>query len=140
MVTNPFNEWFAIPKFAQTSTLHMSPTWNTAVYSVNAFLEASATSRVSEDQDAYLQANVELRALFVVPPTIEEFTHAIANIPINSAAGPTGNKYKMMKSWSPKVVEAAHRAMCSLKRCTYQSDGDGNGWCRYQRDRTKYRH
>ena len=38
-------------------------------------------------------------------------TFAIANLPTNSAAGSTGLTYNMMKRWSPKLVEAAHRAL-----------------------------
>ena len=121
LVTQHFNEWFAIPEFAQNSLLHMSPTWHTSVDSEEAFLEATSTSGVPEElrrklypslrHDAYPQANAEMRASFASPPTLEEFTHAIKNLPTNSASGPTGLTYNMMKRWSPQVVEAAHRAL-----------------------------
>ena len=90
IVTKYFNKWFAIPEFSQTSMLHMSQTWNTLVETEESFLDA------------------EMRATFASPPTVEEFTHAIANLPTNSAAGPTGLTYNMMMGWSPKVEEAAH--------------------------------
>ena len=102
MVTNHFNEWFAIPEYAKTSTLHMSPTWHTAVDSVEAFLKATETSGVPEElrrklypslrHDAYPQANAKIRASFAVSPTLAEYTWAIATLPTNSAAGPTGLK------------------------------------------------
>ena len=67
MITNHFNDWFAIPDYAKSSSLHMSPTWHIAADSVDIFLEAMATSQVPEDlrwtlypslrHDAYPQAN-----------------------------------------------------------------------------------
>ena len=121
MVTNHFNEWFVIPELAKTSMLHMPPIWNTGVDSEEAVLEATATSGVPEDllrelypslhHDAYPQANAEMRASFAVPPTLEEFTHAITSLPTNSLAGPTGLTYNMMKIWSLKAVEAAHSSL-----------------------------
>ena len=90
MVTKHSNDWFAIPDYAKTSSLHISPTWYTAVDSVDAFLEATETSGEPADlyrklypslrHDAYPRANAELRATFAVPPTIEEFTYAIASL------------------------------------------------------------
>ena len=87
----------------------MSSTWNTAVDSEEAFLEATATPGVPEDlrqklypslrHDAYPQANTGMRASFAVPPTLEEFTPAITSLPNNSAAGPTGLTYNVMKRW-----------------------------------------
>ena len=107
MVTNHFNDWFVIPEYAKTSFLHMSSTWHTAVVSVETFLEATESSGAPEDlrrqlypslrHDAYPQANAEMRATFVVSPTLEEFTQAIASLPTNSAAGPTGLTHNMMK-------------------------------------------
>ena len=121
MVTKHFNDWFAIPDYAKTSSLHLSPSGHTVVDSVDAFLEATETSGVPEElrrklypslrHDAYPQANAELRVTFAVPPTLEEFTQAIASPLTNSAAGPTGLTYNKMKRWSPKVVEAAHIAL-----------------------------
>ena len=87
--------------------------------------------------DAYPQANAELRATFAVPSTLDEFIHAIASLPTNLAAGPTGLTYNMMKRWSRwQHIECR---MCSLTRCTYQSGGDRNGLLRYQRHKTIYR-
>ena len=101
--------------------LHMSPTWNTAVDSEEAFLEATVSSGVTEDlrrklypslrHDAYPQANAEMRASFSLPSTLDELIHAITSFPTNSAVGPTGLTQNIMKRWSPKVVEAAHRAL-----------------------------
>ena len=91
MVTNHFNEWFAIPDYAKTCSLHMSPTWHSAVDSVEAFLEETETSEVPEDlrrklypslrHDAYPQANAELRATFAISPTLQEFTQAKFSLP-----------------------------------------------------------
>ena len=121
MVTQHFNEWFAMPEFAQESMLHMSPTWHVSVDTKEAFLEATSTSGVPEEfrrnlypslrHNAYPQANAEMRASFASSLTLEEFTYAFINLPANTAAGPTGLTYNMMKRWSPQVVEAAHRAL-----------------------------
>ena len=119
MVTSHFTDWFVIPEFAKkTSVLHMSPTLNTAVDSEEAFLKATASSGVPEDlrrklyptlrYDAFPRSDVKMRASFALPPILEEFTHAIIRRPTDSAAGPTGLTYNMMKRWSPKGVDAAH--------------------------------
>ena len=38
MVTAHFNEWFAMPKYAKASSLHISESWHDAVGSVEAFV------------------------------------------------------------------------------------------------------
>ena len=43
--------------------------------------------------DAHPQANAEIRAMFADPPTLNEFTRAIASLPTKSVAESTGLQY-----------------------------------------------
>ena len=48
MVTAHFNEWFAMPEYIKTSSLHVSESWHEAVDSEEAFVAATESTGAPE--------------------------------------------------------------------------------------------
>ena len=119
MVTAHFNEWFAMPDNA--SSLHVSESWHEAVDTEEAFVAATAITGVPEPlrreiypalrAQSYPAANAAMIEKFSEVPSLDEFRAAIASLPTNSASGPTGLTYNMMKRWPLSVIKEAHKAL-----------------------------
>ena len=141
MVRAYFNKWFAMPDETKTSSLHVSESWHKAVDSEEAFVEATEASGVPEHlwreiypalrAQTYPEANASRMAKLNQVPSLEEFRAAIAGLPTNSASGPSGLTYNMMKRWPLSVLTAAHRALVAQWTELHIPDGGGgNAWNR----------
>ena len=101
--------------------MHVSESWHEAVDSEEAFIAASETTGVPEHlrreiypalrAQTYPEANAAMTITLNQVPSFAEFRAAIASLPMNSASGPTGLTFNMMKRWPMSVLEEAHRAL-----------------------------
>ena len=100
MVTAHFNEWFAMPKYEKSLSLHVSGSLHEAVNTKDAFVAATESSVFPEQTrreiypalilHTYPEANAAMIEKFSTMPSLEEFMTAIASLSTNSAAGTTG--------------------------------------------------
>jgi exonuclease III len=109
LVTSFFHTWFS----GSTGALQRAFTRDMMSLTCEQFLDKHCASPIPRDLLAVLwkalqpRVNVEQRALFATEllqdPTLQDFVDAIDNSATDSAPGPSGLSYNMMKEWSPEI-------------------------------------
>ena len=107
-----FNERFAMPDYAMTSSLHVSESWHETVDSEEAFVAATETTGVPEHLRREVYSSLRLHTYPEAKVAMtENFRAAIASLPTNSAADPTGLANNMVKRWPLSVLMEDHRPL-----------------------------